>query len=789
MLAIHYRLRLRKRSTVGHSNGIQSRPKLSAQLRTIVGRTVYRSWPFVLPLLIAPPTAYAQNVKILPVIEVTAPERQSVPKVKVPAAVYKIDDANLRTLNVVNSEDALQQAPNMWVRKRFIGDNNALIAVRGTSNKESARTLVYADGLLLSNFLGSGFTFAPRWSMVAPEEIRQVDVIYGPYSALYPGNAIGATVLITTRMPSHLQTGISLQTFSQDFDLYDTGRSFSGVQGSAFLGDKVGRWSFLIDVQRLHNIGQPLSFYTTSLSNVPASPNAISVTGAQPYTSQKGAPGLVFGVNSEGMTRIINDQLKFKVAYDLTPEVRAAATVVHWHQSLDNLTGSYLRNAQGQLVSTGPVEINGKQYNIPANAFAPGTADTTHDLYGLSLRSQHPMSWNYSLVASLFNTGKDMAATAAGPGAGPGTVTYDNGDGWYTFDVRIDHRDSARQEGQWWSFGYHFDQYRLNSTTYNASDWQLPVLTDFNNRFAGDTRTQALYVQDVWYFAPGWKLTPGVRLERWNAFGGTRAQGNTVIRYADRSETHWSPKLALEHSLGEDWTARLSLAHAYRFPTVSELFQGQITGTELINNDPNLKPENDLARDLTFERTLDDSQLRLSVYVNDIRNTLISQTNTTVFPTITNIQNVAHVRTIGQEIAYRVQGVFLPSLNLDFSIAHNDTRTVADDQFPAAIGKHFYRIPLWRANAEVTYHQSNISSYSFSLHYSGRQYNSLDESDTHPDAFGGTSNFLTADAHADVSLGQYASLSVGIDNMTNRRYFVYHPYPGRTYYLKLRLEN
>lgn len=120
-----------------------------------------------------------------------------------PASVETVTREQFDNWNVVNTEDVLKYMPNLAVRKRFIGDLNAIIAVRGTSNTQSARGLVYADGLLLSNLLGSSFSFPPRWSMVSPDEIQQVDVIYGPFSALYPGNSLGATVLISTRMPKN----------------------------------------------------------------------------------------------------------------------------------------------------------------------------------------------------------------------------------------------------------------------------------------------------------------------------------------------------------------------------------------------------------------------------------------------------------------------------------------------------------------------------------------------------------------------------------------------------------
>ena len=37
------------------------------------------------------------------------------------------------------------------------------------------------------------------------------------------------------------------------------------------------------------------------------------------------------------------------------------------------------------------------------------------------------------------------------------------------------------------------------------------------------------------------------------------------------------------------------------FPTVGELFQGSFSGLSLVNNNPYLKPENDLSRELSAE--------------------------------------------------------------------------------------------------------------------------------------------------------------------------------------------
>ena len=43
------------------------------------------------------------------------------------------------------------------MRKRYIGDyNHAILSTRASGTGNSARSAVYADGILLSNYLGNG---------------------------------------------------------------------------------------------------------------------------------------------------------------------------------------------------------------------------------------------------------------------------------------------------------------------------------------------------------------------------------------------------------------------------------------------------------------------------------------------------------------------------------------------------------------------------------------------------------------------------------------------------------
>jgi len=148
-------------------------------------------------VLCAPSARAAEEglTRELGTVVVTGRRPTSLPT-QIPTTIEGITGEDLAvTINATDAEDALKYFPSLLVRKRYIGDyDHAVLATRASGTGNSARSLVYADGILLSNLLGNGASFTPRWGLVTPEEIERVDVLYGPFSAAYPGNSVGAVV-------------------------------------------------------------------------------------------------------------------------------------------------------------------------------------------------------------------------------------------------------------------------------------------------------------------------------------------------------------------------------------------------------------------------------------------------------------------------------------------------------------------------------------------------------------------------------------------------------------------
>ncbi len=169
-----------------------------------------------------------------------------------------------RTINIVDTEDAVKYMPSLFVRKRNNGDTQAVLQTRTWGIGSSARSLVYADDLLLTALIGNDNTIgAPRWGLVAPEEIERVDFLYGPFAAQYPGNSIGGVLKITTRMPEKLEVTAKETLSVQDFSLWGTSKGLVNNVASVFIGDKVNDFSWTISGNWQRGSQQPLTYVTS----------------------------------------------------------------------------------------------------------------------------------------------------------------------------------------------------------------------------------------------------------------------------------------------------------------------------------------------------------------------------------------------------------------------------------------------------------------------------------------------------------------------------------------------
>lgn len=686
------------------------------------------------------------------------------------------------SINAVDVEDAAKYLPSVFIRKRNYGDTQPVLATRTWGVNASARTLVYIDDVPISALIANNNTIgAPRWGMTSVEAVDHIDMLYGPYSAAYAGNAMGGVMRIVTRMPEKTEITFKQTEAVQSFDLYGTHGNYSTSQSSLSAGGRSGSLGWFFAANATNSFSQPLSMVTGS--NTP-----VGTTGTIPARNKLGQVANVYGAGGLLHTRMLD--VNGKLIYDMTPQWRVTYLVGYWSNDGQSRTETYLTDTSG-------LPTYGKVAGFASNTYQ---LSAHHVMQALSLKSDTRGDYDTSLVVTHYDFIKDNQWSPAGVTGGTGLTTNGRlasygGTHWSTADATLFWRPMGYGGPHEVSVGTHGDQYQLANPTRNLSDWQDPSsITTLYSAGSGTTRTQALWLQDAWQLAPAWLLTTGGRYEWWKASHGFNANGTTTVRQPAERAQAFSPKATLQWNLARDWRLTGSLAKAVRFPTVGELYQVVSTGSTFAVPNPNLKPETSRSGELAVEHGIDEGLLRLSLFQENTTQALIAQTSTLpkVASPVSYVMNVGKVRNRGVELVAQKENVLVRGLEVSGSVTFVDSIILSNDNFVGVMGttsegKHAPYVPRWRATAVATYRPDEAWAFTVAWRYSGKQYSTLDNTDNTPHVFGAFDSFRVWDLRARYRINERLGASFGIDNLNNEKYYLYHPFPQRTYVADIRV--
>jgi iron complex outermembrane receptor protein len=742
-------------------------------------------------------------------------------------------------VNIIDTEDAVKYMPSLFVRKRNNGDTQPVLATRTWGVNSSARTLVYADDLLLTALVGNDNSIgAPRWGLVAPEEIDRVDFLYGPFAAQYSGNSIGGVLKITTRMPEKLEITAKETASLQDFSLYGTANTFYANQTSYTVGDKINDFSWLVTGNWLHGSTQPLTYVQASsgtVANASAPADLYGFPGAFYGTTKFGIPATVLG--SAG--NLENDQVngKLKLAYDITPTIRAIYTLGFWSNDGTSVPGNYLTNGApyfGRTTSTTTAANNagGIGSSLTSWGSAYYRVQEKQLVNSAVIKSNTKGVFDWEISASNFDyLQSDQVSPYSGavPYGGftqTGKNSVYTGTYWTLFDAKgIARPDYGALGGHEFSFGLHGDRFHLNNPTWLTNSWtagtssSTGVVASIGD---GTTQTQALWAQDAWKINPNYKLTLGIRGEHWEAsdgynqtLGGINATGtgSTATRLSTLpvyqpvlNHTRYSPKGALQWTPDDNWTVSASVALANRFPTAKELYNlTSVTSSSGLgaNPNPNLRPEVALEKELVFERKVGkDGSVRLSLFDEEVRDAIISQ-NVFIPGTlqaVANNTNIDRIRNSGVELAWKKDNVVFRGLELDGSATYVNSRIISDSTWAPAggnnldfwalsvAGKNVPYVPKYRWTAGATYRPDEHWSFSVNARWQDRIWSTIPNNDIAHGVYGAFDRLFVVDTKIHYKYNDQMSFDFGVDNIGNYKYFLFHPFPQRTFILSAKYE-
>jgi len=726
------------------------------------------------------------------------------------APVTKIRKEDIEKSNTVTASDALKYESGIFARQRYIGDYNPQVAMRGSNNNGAGRVMVFMDGLPIWNPLMSSYNGAPRLSMIGPGEIKSVELVGGPFSAEYSGNAMGGVINYTTLTPTKREVYTEATYMLQPSNSSGINTNLQGFKTFGSYADKFDKFTTYFSYNHLENESQPMS--PTVATGLSAASGRTATTGALAglnplplYTSgvvttAAGSPMLQVG--SDGVSHTIDDLYKWKGGYDITPDLHTTLLLAYDNMEVSKVGTSLIKDAAGNTVwgsTLGSYSANG--YGLTAST-AMGKSDQIRETFnvGWGLNGRVFGNWYNNTNVSYFDVLNDTTKTSlynpndAAYKTGAGTITSSAGTGWYQVATKFNNDEFFGRKDLSFASGYEYQHATMRKTVNTLSNYYTNTISTtapISTLSGGTTDTNAIFSQISWRFLKDWDATPGVRLEHWTASDGlyiTAAKPTGSLNPGDRAVNNWAPKFSLGYQPG-NWKFRYSVAKAYRYPVADELFgnSNSASGSQTISN-ATLKPEDGTHHNLLGEYDFDNGYVRLNLFHENIQNAIylqnIYQPGSSVLSSV--ISSVGEVETNGLDISTQFDRVYKSNFDVKVNSTMLDSTIVANPLNTAVVGNQFPSMPHFRANTLTTYHYGKDVDMSVGTRYTSSMFTSTDNKDLDLTYFGAMTSSIYVDLKSTYHFNdRKGHVSAGIDNVNGYQSFQYHPMAQRTFFMQV----
>jgi len=565
-----------------------------------------------------------------------------------PAVATVITAEDINILGATALDEVLESVPGLHVGLAF-NRLNSNYSVRGIHTSQTPQVLLLLNGVPVRQlFSGS----RPNNLRMPVSNIKRVEVIRGPGSAVYGADAFAGVINVITYRPGDmLNTKAGLR-----------GGSFDRKGGWFTSSGQLGDWNILFNIESDKSDGDRGRVVNSDLQTT-----FDNIYGS----SASNAPGAL-----DTRYDILTSQLSLG---------NRKWTIDFWHsQNKDAGVGPGLAQA---LDPTGRQDTELYQLNAlykSDNSGAWSWEGQTSYLYGKSKShfvlfpagSRLPIGADGNVNVSSLNNVDFTDGMIGNPVTTDEQTTVELRSyfqGWANHHWRFslgaqDHRLKAKETKN-------FGPGVINGST-TPIDGSLTDVSGTSNIYIPDRERQIYYVslQDEWQFQSDWEMTYGVRVDRYSDFG------NTV-----------NPRLAMVWSMDYDLTSKLLYGRAFRAPSFSELYA--INNPTILGN-PDLKPETIDTIELVFDYHINQSdQLQLGLFKYDVDDLI--QYVPDGSGTSSTAQNTTGIEGYGYELEahWKITNNLLINSNYSWQLSrYKDTNQIVAD----APQKQFYLETRWQ---------------------------------------------------------------------------------------------
>ncbi len=679
-----------------------------------------------------------------------------------PGSVTVIDGEDLKKQNIETADDALRILSGVFVkRSKGLMDSTASVNLRGF--KGDQYTLVLIDGQPAND----AYTGGIEWAALPVKNIERIEVIRGPASALYGGNAMGGVINIITKTPRKLEL------------------EASGGYGT----EDTYRYRFSAGDLLWNRLSVRLGYEEESTGGYASTPVVQSITSGTGNVSGGYAMNDPLGEPTRWVVGDKGDNGAWRQSFDAKANLALSDT---GKLSLTAILGSddydygYPHTYMGTFGDDATYAIagEGQAARFKPNDFInyTGIGKNDTDIYTLSFEEVFGPVRLHAQAGTVRVDDRytsEMGSNDAFYDDSPGSLKITENSSWFT-EVR---GDIPLGSSHLLTAGTSFR--RDDSDT---NDYNIPFYRSFSGAgpstfyTGGRSTSWAVFAQDEWRILDPLTVYLGARFDSWDVYDGASGVPGSEIQYSSNNESEFSPKVAAVWKALPDTTVRGSVGHAFRPPTLYELYRTWTSYSTTYQSNPDLTPETVWTYELGIDQYFFDKRTRISLtgYRNDIEDLIYYRTE----GFIKFRENAGEARTYGVELEASQKITDWLSLWGNFTytdavITDNPTDPESEDKRVPGIPKTAFNLGL---DAQYKWVKGSLIG-----RYYGKIYNDSDNSDVEDGVYGTYEPAYFMDAKVTVSPRKNLEFSVSLENLLDEEYYEYYKTEGRTIFAEVTL--
>jgi len=699
-----------------------------------------------------------------------------------PGSVSVVTAAEMKKRNIQSLDEALNLLPGVFDNRiKGLMGTTSTVTFRGLSG--AGRTLLLLDGMPLND----AYSASQPWGGLYAQDMSQIEVVRGPSSSLYGGNAMGGVINFMSRMPEKRESSLS---FGYGDGLGSDNAMSNLWSTYASYGDRVGKFRLYAAFGYRSTNGYPTGLVTASSAPTAAS----GITGATRTSSNTGATRFLVG--DTGDNGWWDYSAAVRAQYDLsdTANVRFSWLRTANRYSYDD-PHTYLRNAAGAPVYTYRNAANTANV-ITESSYQSGCGSNIMDTYSIHAEALFG-TVEGKFLFGINDQGENWytTPTSATLAGGPGTKS-DSPSRTYFTDLQL---SAPIMEKHVLTGGFSFRYDTADSNNYPLNAYLDPdSISGASTQWGGGkTQTYSAYLQAEIALMKNLTLYAGLRDDYWvsnDGYAGFTGTGARTETYPEKTKNSLNPKGAIVWKPLEGTTLRVSGGKAFRAPPLSQLYKTWIsTSTYTIyNSNPDLNPETVLAWDISGEQNLWNGAKIKAAYFENYLSDMIYNLTTPGTTTIggraysnKRYSNVGGAETRGVELEFE-QSIGR-NLRLFAGYTYTDSEITEYGPDASLVGKQLVQVPrhMISMGADACYGSASLF---ISGRYVSRRYNTDNNSDYVNGVYGSYDPYFIVDLKAAYKVTDWATVSFSVNNLLDREYYTYYVAPGRSFFANLDLK-